>query len=149
MVCFVTVFFKFYQKCDNITEAYCVSWYSKHIKLAYTGFNGEMEEVMASIKITKHNFDQEVLNSKEPVLLDFWATWCGPCRMVAPTVEEIANEMEGTAKVGKINVDEESELASKYRVMSIPTLMVVKDGKISATSVGVKPKKDILSMLEV
>lgn len=104
---------------------------------------------MATIKITKHNFDQEVLNSKEPVLLDFWASWCGPCRMVAPTVEEIAVEMEGTAKVGKINVDEESELASKYRVMSIPTLMVVKDGKISATSVGVKAKKDILRMLEV
>lgn len=103
---------------------------------------------MATIKITKHNFDQEVLNSKEPVLLDFWASWCGPCRMVAPTVEEISVEMEGTAKVGKINVDEESELASKFRVMSIPTLMVMKEGKISATSVGVKPKKDILRMLE-
>jgi len=103
---------------------------------------------MASIKITKNNFDQEVLNSKEPVLLDFWATWCGPCRMVAPTVEEIANEMAGSAKVGKINIDEETELASQFRVMSIPTLMVVKDGKISATAVGVRPKKDILRMLE-
>lgn len=104
---------------------------------------------MAAIKITKNNFDQEVLNSKEPVLLDFWATWCGPCRMVSPTVEEIANEMQGTAKVGKINIDEESELASQFRIMSIPTLMVVKDGKVSATSVGVKPKKDILRMLEI
>ncbi len=104
---------------------------------------------MAAIKITKHNFDQEVLNSKEPVLLDFWASWCGPCRMVSPTVEEIADEVKGIAKVGKINIDEESELASKYRVMSIPTLMVVKDGKISATAVGVRPKKDILRMLEV
>lgn len=104
---------------------------------------------MASIKITKHNFDQEVLNSNKPVLLDFWASWCGPCRMVSPTVEEIADEVEGIAKVGKINVDEETELASKFRVMSIPTLMVVKDGKISATSVGVKPKKDILRMLEI
>lgn len=103
---------------------------------------------MASIKITKQNFDQEVLNSKEPVLLDFWASWCGPCRMVAPTLEEIASEKVGTAKVGKINVDEESELAAKFKIMSIPTLMVVKDGKVSATSVGVKPKKDILRMLE-
>jgi thioredoxin 1 len=104
---------------------------------------------MSIIKITKHNFDQEVLNSKEPVLLDFWATWCGPCRMVAPTLDEIAEEMKGTAKVGKINIDEESELASQFRVMSIPTLMVVKDGKVSAQSVGVRPKKDILRMLEV
>ncbi|MDD3172904.1 MAG: thioredoxin [Herbinix sp.] len=104
---------------------------------------------MATIKITKNNFDQEVLKSKEPVLLDFWATWCGPCRMVSPAVEEISEEVKGIAKVGKINVDEESELASQFRVMSIPTLMVVKDGKVAATSVGLRPKKDILKMLEV
>jgi len=104
---------------------------------------------MATIKITKHNFNQEVLNSKEPVLLDFWASWCGPCRMVAPTMDEISEEMEGSAKVGKINIDEESELASQFRVMSIPTLMVVKEGKVSATAVGVRPKKDILRMLEI
>ncbi len=104
---------------------------------------------MATIKITKNNFEQEVLKSNQPVLLDFWASWCGPCRMVAPAVEEISKEVEGIAKVGKINIDEESELASKFRVMSIPTLMVVKDGKISATAVGARPKKDILKMLEV
>jgi thioredoxin 1 len=104
---------------------------------------------MAAIKITKHNFKKEVLESKEPVLLDFWASWCGPCRMVAPTVEEIADELAGSAKVGKVNVDEETELAQMYRVMSIPTLMVMKDGKVSATAVGVKPKKDILRMLEI
>lgn len=104
---------------------------------------------MAAIKITKQNFNQEVLNSKEPVLLDFWASWCGPCRMVAPTIEEIAQEVEGTAKVGKINVDEETELASQFRIMSIPTLMVVKNGRVSAQAVGVRPKKDILRMLEI
>lgn len=103
---------------------------------------------MATIKITKNNFNQEVLNSQEPVLLDFWASWCGPCRMVAPTIDEISDEVVGIAKVGKINVDEESELASQFRVMSIPTLMVVKNGKVSAQAVGVKPKKDILRMLE-
>ncbi|MDF2512309.1 MAG: trx 1 [Herbinix sp.] len=103
---------------------------------------------MAAIKITKNNFTQEVLQSKEPVLLDFWASWCGPCRMVAPTLDEIAEEMKGVAKVGKINIDEESDLASAFRVMSIPTLVVVKEGKVSAQSVGVKPKKDILRMLE-
>lgn len=104
---------------------------------------------MAAIKITKQNFKDEVLGSKEPVLLDFWASWCGPCRMVSPTVEEIAEEVRGSAKVGKVNVDEESELAAQFNIMSIPTLMVVKDGKVSATAVGVKPKKDILRMLEV
>lgn len=103
---------------------------------------------MSTVKITKNNFDQEVLNSKEPVLLDFWASWCGPCRMVAPTLDEIADEMAGSAKVGKINVDEESDLASMFRVMSIPTLMVVKEGKVTAQAVGVRPKKDILRMLE-
>ena len=104
---------------------------------------------MATVKITKDNFDKEVLNSKEPVLLDFWASWCGPCRMVAPTLEQISEEMEGSAKIGKINVDEETELASQFRVMSIPPLMVVKDGKVSATAVGVRPKQDIVRMLEV
>lgn len=104
---------------------------------------------MATIKITKNNFEEEVLKAKEPVLLDFWASWCGPCRMVSPTVDEIANEVVGTAKVGKINIDEEFELAQKFRVMSIPTLMVLKEGKVSATAVGVRPKKDILRMLEV
>ena len=103
---------------------------------------------MATVKITKNNFEQEVINSKEPVILDFWASWCGPCRMVAPTLDEISSEMEGVAKVGKINVDEETELASQFRIMSIPTLMVVKNGKIAAQAVGVRPKKDILRMLE-
>jgi thioredoxin 1 len=103
---------------------------------------------MATIKITKNNFEQEVINSKEPVILDFWASWCGPCRMVAPTLDEISSEMEGMAKVGKINVDEETELASQFRIMSIPTLMVVKNGKIAAQAVGVRQKKDILRMLE-
>jgi len=102
---------------------------------------------MAAIKITKENFDKEVLNSKEPVLLDFWASWCGPCRMVAPTIDEIAEEVKGIAKVGKINIDEETELASRFRIMSIPTLMVIKDGKVSAQAVGVRPKKDILRLL--
>lgn len=102
---------------------------------------------MATIKITKHNFDTEVLNSKEPVLLDFWASWCGPCRMVAPTIDEIAEEARGKVKVGKINVDEEAELASRFRIMSIPTLVVIKDGKVAAQAVGVRPKNDILNLL--
>lgn len=103
---------------------------------------------MASIKITKNNFEEEVLKSKEPVLLDFWASWCGPCRMVSPTIEEIAKENKDV-KVGKINIDEESELAAKFSIMSIPTLMVLKEGKVAATAVGVRPKKDILKMLQV
>lgn len=104
---------------------------------------------MAAIQITKNNFEEEVMNSSQPVLLDFWASWCGPCRMVAPAVEEISEEVKGRAKVGKINIDEESELASSFRVLSIPTLMVIKNGKIAATAVGARPKKDILKMLEI
>ncbi len=101
---------------------------------------------MNSIKITKSNFEQEVLKSDKPVLLDFWATWCMPCKMISPVVEEIAKEVPDV-KVGKINIDEQPELASAFNVMSIPTLAVMKEGKIIKTMVGVKPKSSILKML--
>lgn len=101
---------------------------------------------MSVININSSNFESEVMNSDKPVLLDFWAAWCGPCRMVAPVVEEIANERPDI-KVGKVNVDEESELAGKFGIMSIPTLVVVKNGKITGRSVGAKPKNAILDML--
>ncbi len=101
---------------------------------------------MAALNINKNNFNEEVLNSEKPVLLDFWAPWCGPCRMVVPLVEEIAGERQDI-KVGKVNVDEEPELAKQFRVMSIPTLVVVKDGKAVKRSVGAKPKDEILAMI--
>lgn len=101
---------------------------------------------MSTIKITKSNFEQEVLKSDKPVLIDFWATWCMPCKMISPVVDEIANEIP-EIKVGKVNIDEQPELANKFNVMSIPTLAVIKDGKIIKTMVGVKPKASILKML--
>lgn len=100
---------------------------------------------MSVINITKNNFAEEVLNSDKPVLLDFWASWCGPCRMVSPIIDEIAGE-RADIKVGKINVDEQPELAAEFKVMSIPTLVVIKDGKIVNQSVGAKPKSQILEM---
>jgi thioredoxin 1 len=103
---------------------------------------------MAVVTITKDNFDSAVLNSDKPVLVDFWASWCGPCRMVSPIVDEIGNESDDRYKVGKINVDEQPELAAKYNVMSIPTLMVFRNGQPAQTSVGVRSKQDILTMLD-
>ena len=101
---------------------------------------------MSVINITRNNFQNEIINSNKPVLLDFWAPWCGPCRMVGPILEEIAGE-RSDIKIGKINVDEQPELASQFRVMSIPTLIVIKDGKIVNQSMGAKPKNAILAML--
>ena len=98
--------------------------------------------------ITKDNFQEVVNNATVPVLIDFWASWCGPCRMLSPVVDEIAEEMADSVIVGKVNVDEESELAAKFKVMSIPTLLVFKGGKLTATSVGEKPKQEILAMLQ-
>ncbi len=101
---------------------------------------------MSVIQITKENFESEVLKSSKPVLLDFYADWCGPCRMVGPIVEEIAEENDDI-KVGKINVDQQSELAAKYRVMSIPTLVVVKNGEVANISVGAMGKEEILEII--
>ena len=101
---------------------------------------------MSAININKNNFQREVMDSNQPVLLDFWAPWCGPCRMVAPIVEEIARERIDI-KVGKVNVDEQPELASRFGVMSIPTLVVMKNGKIVNQAIGVRPKNAILGML--
>ena len=101
---------------------------------------------MSAINVNRNNFNQEVLNSDKPVLMDFWAPWCGPCRMVGPLVEEIAKE-RSDIKVVKINVDEEQELAMQFRVMSIPTLLVMKNGRIVNQAVGARPKAQILAIL--
>lgn len=103
---------------------------------------------MSAININKTNFQNEVMDSDKPVLLDFWAAWCGPCRMVGPIVEEIAEE-RSDIKVGKVNVDEQPELARQFNVMSIPTLVVMKNGKIVKQATGARPKKQILDMLTV
>lgn len=103
---------------------------------------------MAEIIITEQNFEQEVLNSDIPVLVDFWAVWCGPCRMIAPAVAQIAEEQAGVIKVGKINVDEEGSLAAKFGVASIPTLMLFENGKVKNTMVGARPKAAIEAMFK-
>ena len=102
---------------------------------------------MAVITLTKENFEAEALKASVPVLVDFWASWCGPCRMVSPIVDEIAEESDGSYKVGKVNVDEQPELASQFGVMSIPTLLVLENGKVKNTAVGARPKEFILGLL--
>ena len=103
---------------------------------------------MAELTITSANFEELVLKSEKPVLLDFWATWCGPCRMIAPIVEEIAAENVGKIKAGKVNVDEQEELAVMFSISAIPTHVVIKDGEVVNKIVGIKPKEDILKLFE-
>lgn len=103
---------------------------------------------MAEITITKANFEEEVLKSDIPVLIDFWASWCGPCKMLAPIIAELAEEYEGKIKICKVNVDDESELASQFRIMSIPTVVVMKNGEITDTSVGYVPKSQLENMIK-
>lgn len=102
---------------------------------------------MSVLKITSQNFEEEVLKSDKPVLIDFYATWCGPCQMMSPIIDEIAEENADTLKVGKINVDENQDLAMEYNVMSIPTIIIVKNGKVEKTFVGVTDKNEILQAI--
>ena len=103
---------------------------------------------MAELKITRENFENEVMKSNIPVLIDFWAPWCGPCQMMGPIIEQLAEEYEGKAKVGKVNVDEEGELSQAFGVMSIPTIVLVKDGKVVRQAVGASPKAEVEAMLQ-
>ncbi|MDR0926018.1 MAG: thioredoxin [Hungatella sp.] len=103
---------------------------------------------MAVITLTQENFETEVANNSGIVLVDFWATWCGPCKMFAPIIDEIAEGNLSGVKVGKVDVDQQPDLAGQFKVMSIPTLVLFKDGKAAVTSVGVKSKKEVLEMIE-
>lgn len=102
---------------------------------------------MSEMMITKENFEKEVMRSELPVLIDFWASWCGPCKMLAPVVAEIADEYKGKAKVCKVNVDDQPELAAAFRISSIPTVIVMDNGKVINSSVGVRPKQELVEML--
>ena len=102
---------------------------------------------MKPITLTDDNFENEVIKSDKPVLIDFWAVWCGPCKIIAPVVEELASEYEGKIKVGKLDVDENQESSIKYGVRSIPTLLIFKDGKVKDTIIGAVPKSQIVQKL--
>ena len=102
---------------------------------------------MSVLKLTDENFETEVLNSEKTCLVDFYADWCGPCKMMSPIIDEIAGELGDTIKVGKVNSDENMELTQKYQIMSIPTIIVIKNGEVKKTFVGVTPKEEIVSQL--
>ena len=127
--------------CDNITEAGGGACYDKAIQI-----KSQEGKLMSTVNIDRNNFSREVMESDRPVLLDFWAPWCGPCRMVGPVVDEIARE-RADIKVGKVNVDEQPELAGQFGVMAIPTLVVIRDGKVVDQAAGARPKAQILAML--
>lgn len=103
---------------------------------------------MAAMHVTVENFEEEVLKETKPVLVDFWASWCGPCKMLSPIVEQLSEELS-QVKICKVNIDEQSELAEKFKVMSIPTLLVFRDGELVNKAVGVKPKSEILEILSI
>jgi thioredoxin 1 len=105
------------------------------------------ESPMATVKVDKSNFQAEVLNASEPVVVDFWAEWCGPCKMIAPSLEEISNEMAGKVKIAKLNIDENPELAAQFGVRSIPTLAVFKGGEVADIKVGAAPKTALTSWI--
>ena len=105
--------------------------------------NSKGKEQVMEITLAKANFEAEVLKSDKPVLVDFWAPWCGPCRMLAPVLAEVAEEKGDQIKVGKVNVDEEAELAAEYGISGIPAMLLFKDGKVVATSVGFRPKPEV------
>ena len=99
---------------------------------------------MSVFKVTEENFEEEVMNSEKPVIVDFYADWCGPCKMMSPIIDKIAEELVDTVKVGKVNTDENLELAQEYGIMSIPTIMIIKNGEISKTFIGVTDKDEII-----
>ena len=101
-----------------------------------------------ALQITTENFEEMVLNSDKPVLVDFWAEWCGPCRMVGPIVDELHTEYEGKAIVGKVNVDDQQEISAKYGIRNIPTILFFKDGEIVDKNVGVAPKSDLANKID-
>ena len=102
---------------------------------------------MSVIELNKDNFEKEVMEAEVPVLIDFWANWCGPCRMMSPVIDKIAEEMGDKLKVCKVNVDQNHELAEKYEIMTIPAFIVIKNGAESGRTIGVQPKEDILKLI--
>jgi thioredoxin 1 len=104
---------------------------------------------MAALELTQSNFQSEVMESDTPVLIDLWAEWCGPCRMVSPIVDELAGDYAGRLKVTKLNVDEEPALAGRFGVSSIPMIVLMKDGQVVATAIGARPKRALVSALQL